>query len=119
MEVSAKIKHVNISAQKVRLIADEIRGNDVADALIFLTFCNNGGAPFLKKALESAIANAENNNGADIDELIVSKVFIDEGNTLKRARPRAKGRMDRVLKRSCRIIVVVSDGDDYDDNPDY
>ena len=109
MEVAAKLKGANISAQKARLVADMIRGKSVEDALDQLTFSPKKAAELVKKILESAIANAENNEGADIDELKVSTVFVDEGRTLKRIRPRAKGRADRILKRSCHITVKVSD----------
>ena len=112
MEVSAKLTGAQISAQKVRLVADQIRGKDVEEALDILEFSNKKGADIVKKILNSAIANAEHNEGADVDELKVSTIFVNEGRTLKRLRPRAKGRADRILKRSCHITVKVSDSED-------
>lgn len=109
MEVSAKLKGARISAQKARLVADQIRGLPVEEALNVLTFSTKKAAHLVKKVLESAIANAENNEGADIDELKVSTIFVDEGITMKRIRPRAKGRADRILKRSCHITVKVAE----------
>ena len=112
MEVSAKLTGAQISAQKVRLVADQIRGKEVEEALDVLEFSNKKAADIVKKLLNSAIANAEHNEGADVDELKVSTIFVDEGRTLKRLRPRAKGRADRILKRSCHITVKVSDSED-------
>lgn len=109
MEVAAKLKGAQISAQKARLVADQIRGKNVDQALNELTFSTKKAAHLIKKLLESAIANAEHNEGADVDELQVSTVFVDEAMTLKRIRPRAKGRADRILKRTCHITVKVSD----------
>ncbi len=109
MEVLAKHRFARTSPQKARLVADQIRGLPVAKALEVLTFSPKKAAVLLKKVLESAIANAEHNEGADIDELRVGKVFVDEGPTMKRIMPRAKGRADRILKRSSHITVVVSD----------
>lgn len=109
MEVAAKHKGARISAQKARLVADQIRGKSVGEALNILAFSPKKGADLVKKVLESAIANAEHNEGADIDELRVSTVFVDEAMTMKRIKPRAKGRADRILKRSCHITVKVAD----------
>ena len=109
MEVAAKLKGARISEQKARLVADQIRGKSVESALEMLQFSGKKGADIIKKVLESAIANAEHNDGADIDELKVSTVFVDEGMTMKRIRPRAKGRADRILKRSCHITVKVAE----------
>lgn len=109
MEVAAKLRGAQISAQKARLVADQVRGLEVDKALNTLLFSNKKGAHLVKKVLESAIANAEHNEGADIDELKVSAIFVDEGMTMKRIRPRAKGRADRILKRTCHITVKVSD----------
>ena len=109
MEVSASAKRLRISAQKGRLVADQIRGKPVADALDLLSFSNKKASVLMRKALESAVANAENNEGADIDELRVSEVYVNEGMTMKRIRPRAKGRADRIFKRSSHITVTVSD----------
>ena len=109
MEVSASAKRLRISAQKVRLVADQIRGKPVAAALDLLSFSNKKASVLMRKALESVVANAENNEGADIDELKVSEVYVNEGMTMKRIRPRAKGRADRIFKRSSHITVTVSD----------
>ena len=109
MEVTAKHKFARISPQKCRLIADQIRGLPVEAALEALTFGVTKSADLMKKVLESAIANAEHNEGADIDELRVSKVMVDEGPTMKRIRPRAKGRANRILKRTSHITVCVAD----------
>lgn len=109
MEVSAKLKGARISPQKVRLVADQIRGLPVEEALNLLAFSSKKAAQIVKKVLESAIANAENNEGADIDELKISTIYVDEGVTMKRIRPRAKGRADRILKRSCHITVKVAE----------
>lgn len=109
MEVAAKLKGARLSAQKARLVADQVRGKPVEQALEVLAFSNRKGAAIVKKVLESAIANAEHNEGADVDELCVSTIFVDEGMTMKRLRPRAKGRADRIFKRSCHITVKVSD----------
>jgi len=111
MEVAARLKGAQISAQKARLVADQVRGKSVEEALSLLEFSNKKAAHLVKKVLDSAIANAENNEGADVDELKVSTVFVDEGMTMKRLRPRAKGRADRILKRSCHITVKVADGE--------
>ena len=107
MEVTAKLRGAAISAQKVRLVADEVRGKSIERALDILTFSNKKGAKLVKKCLESAIANAEHNNGLDIDKLRVSTIYVDEGITLKRIMPRAKGRADRISKRTCHITVKV------------
>lgn len=111
MEVAAKLKGANISAQKTRLVADQIRGKSVEEALTLLSFSPKKAAVLIKKTLNSAIANAEHNEGADIDELVISSIFVDEGMTMKRIRPRAKGRADRILKRTCHITVKVADGE--------
>ena len=109
MEITAKHKGARISAQKARLVADQIRGKRVDEALNILAYSPKKGADLVKKVLDSAIANAEHNNGLDVDELIVSTVFVDEGMTMKRIKPRAKGRADRILKRSCHITVKVAE----------
>lgn len=109
METMARLKGAQLSAQKARLVADQIRGRSVEEALNILAFSPKKGAAILKKVLDSAIANAENNEGADVDDLKVSTVFVDEGMTMKRIKPRAKGRADRILKRSCHITVKVAD----------
>lgn len=110
MEVTAIAKNIRISAQKVRLVVDQIRGKPVAAAIDILNYSKRKAAVPVCKVLESAIANAEHNAGADIDDLLVARVFVDEGRTLKRLRPRAKGRSDRITKRSCHISVALSDG---------
>jgi large subunit ribosomal protein L22 len=109
MQALAKHCHARTSAQKARLVADQIRGLHVEKALELLTYSPKKGADLIKKVLESAIANAEHNEGADIDELTVAQIFVDEGPTMKRIKPRAKGRADRIFKRSSHITVVVSD----------
>ncbi|GAA3545346.1 MULTISPECIES: 50S ribosomal protein L22 [Zobellella] len=109
MEAIAKHRFARTSAQKARLVADQVRGLTVDKALNVLAFSPKKAAVLVKKVLESAIANAEHNEGADIDELKVAKIFVDEGPTMKRIRPRAKGRADRIMKRTSHITVVVSD----------
>ena len=109
MEVQARLKGARLSAQKARLVADQIRGKAVEEALLVLTFSPKKGAAIIKKVLNSAIANAEHNEGADVDELKVSTIMVDEGMTMKRIMPRAKGRADRILKRSCHITITVAD----------
>ena len=109
MEVVAKLKGARMSAQKARLVADQIRGKSVESALEILQFSTKKGADIIKKVLESAIANAEHNDGADVDELKVSTIFVDEGMTMKRIKPRAKGLADRIFKRSCHITVKVAE----------
>lgn len=109
MEVAAKLKYARISAQKARLVADQIRGLPVARANNVLVFSTKKAAGIVKKVLDSAIANAEHNEGADIDELKISKVFVDEGPTFKRLHARARGRAARIIKRTCHITVMVSD----------
>lgn len=109
MEVAAKLRGAGLSAQKARLVADQIRGKSVEEALDILSFSTKKGAAVIKKVLESAIANAEHNEGADVDELKVSTIFVDEGLTMKRIKPRAKGRADRICKRTCHITVKVAD----------
>jgi large subunit ribosomal protein L22 len=103
------LKGARLSAQKARLVADQIRGRQVGDALDVLSFSTRKGAHVVRKLLESAIANAEHNEGADVDELSVSRICVDEGITMKRIKPRAKGRADRVLKRTCHITLAVAD----------
>jgi len=109
MDVAARLSGIRISAQKARLVADQVRGKKVEDALNLLSFSNKKAARVIKGVLESAIANAEHNEGADIDELKVSTIFVNEGRSLKRGMPRAKGRSDRIIKRSCHITVKVAD----------
>lgn len=109
MEVSAVLKYARFSAQKGRLVANQIRGLPVSQALEILTFSQKRAARVVKKVLESAIANAEHNEGADVDDLSVSTIFVDGGPILKRIKARAKGRADRILKRMCHITIKVSD----------
>ena len=111
MEIAAKLKGARLSAQKARLVADQIRGKGVEEALDLLAYSPKKGADIIKKILNSAIANAEHNEGADVDELVISTIFVDEGTTMKRLRPRAKGRADRILKRSCHITLKVADSE--------
>ena len=110
METNATLRGVRLSAQKGRLVADQIRGLPVDRALSLLTFSPKKGAKILKKVLESAIANAEHNDGADIDELKVTTIYVDKATTLKRMSARAKGRGNTIGKQSCHIRIVVGDG---------
>jgi len=109
MQTQAVLKFVRLSPQKARLVADLVRGKKVGDAVNTLKLSNQRAAGILKKVLESAIANAENNNGADVDELKVSEIFVDEGPVMKRISPRAKGRADRISKRTSHITIRVGD----------
>ena len=110
-EVKAKLSRLTVSPYKVRLVADQIRGKRVEEAIDILSFSKKSSASNVLKLLESAIANAENNEGADVDDLRVSTVFVDEGLTMKRMRARAKGRGDRIFKRTCHITVKVADSE--------
>ncbi len=110
MQTHAVLKFVRLSPMKGRLLADLVRGKKVDEALNILKFSNQRAAGILKKVLDSAIANAENNNGADVDELKISEILVDEGPVMKRMRPRAKGRGDRIVKRTSHVTVRVSDG---------
>src|ERR1700741_1485397 len=107
MNVQAKLYGVRLSAQKGRLVADLVRGQPVGSALNILAFTPKKGARIIKKVLESAIANAEHNDGADIDELKVVQIYVEKGPILKRFTARAKGRGDRISKQSCHIYVTV------------
>ncbi len=109
METRATLYGVRLSAQKGRLVADQIRGLPVEKALNLLAFSPKKGAHIIKKVLESAIANAEHNDGADIDALKVKTIFVERGMYLKRFHARAKGRGARVLKYSCHIFITVGD----------
>ena len=109
MATSATLRHSVISPQKARLVADQIRGLSVDKAIDVLTYSNKKSAAIIKKVLMSAIANAEHNDGADIDELKVMAICIDQGPTLKRLRPRARGRADRLLKPTSHITITVSE----------
>ena len=107
METKASLRSARLSAQKGRLVADLIRGKQVDQALNILSFSPKKGAFLIKKVLESAIANAEHNDGADIDELKVKTIFVEKGAVLKRFTARAKGRGDRISKQTCHIYVTV------------
>ena len=107
MSTTAVIRGVRLSAQKARLVADQIRGLPVAQALNILAFSPKKGGGILKKALDSAIANAEHNDGADIDELKVATIYVDKGTSLKRMIPRAKGRGNSIEKQTCHITITV------------
>ena len=108
MQVGATLRYARISPQKCRLVADQIRGKSVASALQILSFSPKKAAGIVRKVLESAIANAEHNKGADIDELRVAMVQVNEAPTLKRFRARAKGRGARILKRNSHITIEVA-----------
>ena len=109
MATSATLKFTHLSPQKMRLVADQVRGMPVDRAINLLSFSDKKAAAVLKKVLESAIANAENNDGADIDELKVSAIQVNQAPTMKRLRPRARGRADRIIKRSSHLTVTVSE----------
>ena len=109
MSASATLRYARMSAQKVRLVADLIRNKNVAQAVNVLTFNSKKAAQVIKKLLESAIANAENNKGIDVDLLKVSKIFVDQAGGLKRFMARAKGRGNRITKRNCHITIVVDE----------
>lgn len=107
MTTIARVRRARISAQKMRLLVDQIRKKPVAQALNLLMFSSKKGAPILKKALESAIANAEHNEGADIDTLKVVEIYVDKASSLRRFSARAKGRANRIKKQTCHITVNV------------
>lgn len=109
METKASLRGVRLSAQKGRLVADLVRGKRVDQALNILAFCPKRGATIVKKVLESAIANAEHNDGADIDTLKVTSIYVEQGTTLKRFTARAKGRGNRISKPTCHIYVTVGE----------
>ncbi len=109
MQIAARLKYARISPQKCRLVADAVRGADVAQALRALGHMPQKAAGIVKKVLESAIANAEHNHGADIDELKVTEIFVDEAPLFRRWRPRARGRVNRIIKRNSHITVRVGD----------
>lgn len=109
MEVKAVAKYIRISPQKARLVADVIRGMDAGEALTTLKFMPKKGAAILRKVLESAVANADQNDAVDVDTLYVKRILIDGGPMLKRFSPRAQGRANRILKRSSHITVVVDE----------
>jgi len=110
MQVTSKLRYARISPQKCRLVADVVRGQSVGNAIASLKFMPKKGAGLVRKVLESAVANAEHNHGADIDELKVSLIHVDAAPQLKRFAARAKGRGTRIIKRNSHITVGVSDG---------
>ena len=109
METIAKLRNVRLSAQKGRLVADQIRGLPVDKAINILSFSPKKGAVIIRQLLESAIANAEHNNGADIDELKISSIFVDRATFMPRSSARAKGRGNRIMKPNCHITITVAD----------
>ncbi|MHB1358514.1 MAG: 50S ribosomal protein L22 [Rhodocyclaceae bacterium] len=109
METNAILRGVRLSAQKGRLVADLVRGKPVDQALNILAFSPKKGAVIVKKVLESAIANAEHNDAADIDALKVTRIYVEQGTVLKRFTARAKGRGNRISKQTCHIYVTVGE----------
>ena len=109
MATIAKLRSARITPQKARLVADQIRGLPVDRAINILTFSNKKAAGLIKKVLESAIANAEHNDGADVDELKVKTIMVDEGPLMKRWMPRARGRANQIFKRTSHVTVVVEE----------
>ena len=110
MEVSAKLIRAGMAAQKARLVVDQIRGKSAETAVELLKFSQKKAAKVIKKVVDSAIANASENEGVDLDDLFIKTVFVDEGPVLKRFHARARGRGNQILKRSCHVTVIVSDG---------
>lgn len=110
MDTTATLRGVRLSVQKGRLVADQIRGKSVENALNILQFSPKKSAAIIRKVVESAIANAEHNAGADIDELKITKIYVEKGPVLKRFAARAKGRGVRILKPTCHIFITVGDG---------
>ena len=111
METRAYLKGTRLSPQKAALVADQIRGKSVDQAMDFLVFNKQKGSAVIKKLLESAIANAENNNSADIDKLLISSIIVNQGMRLKRMKPRARGRADRIIKPTCHIEIILKEED--------
>ena len=109
METRAYLKGTRLSPQKAALVADQIRGKKVGQALDFLIFNKQKGSAIMKKLLESAIANAENNNNSDIDKLSIKTVIVNQGMRLKRMKARARGRADRIIKPTCHIEIVLTE----------
>ena len=109
MEVKAAAKYVRISPQKIRLLMNQVRGKKVDEAIQVLTFAPQKGSAILKKLIKSAVANAENNAGLDIDSLYIKRLYGDEGPTLKRWRPRAQGRATRIRKRTSHLTVILDE----------
>ena len=106
-QVTAKLSRLPISGFKVRLIADQIRGKQVGEALEILKFSKKASARNVKKLLDSAIANAEHNKGLDVDNLFISRITVDEALLFKRIQPRARGRADRIQKRNCHVNITL------------
>ncbi len=111
METRAYLKGTRLSPQKAGLIADQIRGKSVDEAMDFLVYNKQKGSEIIKKLLESAIANAENNNNSDIDKLSIKSVIVNQGMRLKRMKARARGRADRIIKPTCHIEIILAEGD--------
>ena len=109
MATIAKLRQARITPQKARLVADQIRGLPVDKAINLLTFSNKKAAGLIKKVLESAIANAEHNDGADVDELKVKTIMVDEGPIMKRFMPRARGRANQIFKRTSHVTIIVEE----------
>ena len=109
METRAYLKGTRLSPQKAALVADQIRGKTVDEAMDFLVFNKQKGSAVIKKLLESAIANAENNEKADIDLLVIKSIIVNQGMRLKRMKPRARGRADRIIKPTCHIEIILTD----------
>ena len=113
METRAYLKGTRLSPQKAALVANQIRGKKVDEALDFLIFNKQKGSAIMKKLLESAIANAENNNNSDIDKLSIKTVIVNQGMRLKRMKARARGRADRIIKPTCHIEIVLTEVENY------
>ena len=111
METRAYLKGTRLSPQKAGLVANAIRGKSVQEAMDFLVFNKQKGSAIIKKLLESAIANAENNNNSDIDKLSVKTIIVNQGMRLKRMKPRARGRADRIIKPTCHIEIILTEGE--------
>ena len=111
METRAYLKGTRLSPQKACLVADVIRGKNVDEAMSFLEFSKKKASMVIRKLLESAIANAENNNNADIDKLLIKSIIVNQGMRLKRIKPRARGRADRITKPTCHIEIILTDGE--------
>ena len=109
METRAYLKGTRLSPQKAGLVANAVRGKSVQDAMDFLVFNKQKGSAVIKKLLESAIANAENNEKADIDLLVIKSIIVNQGMRLKRMKPRARGRADRIIKPTCHIEIILTD----------
>ena len=111
METRSYLKGTRLSPQKAGLVADVIRGKNVDEAMSFLEFSKKKASMVIRKLLESAIANAENNNNADIDKLLIKSIIVNQGMRLKRIKPRARGRADRITKPTCHIEIILTDGE--------